>query len=610
MKKSVIILFILISLMPLVLAANETTASLEGSEKAYSCLKNQLGDNCGNSASTEQTAFSILAMAYDSGIQGDCLDSLNSKKKDNCWGKTASDSCDIKSTSQAIIALKYVGKNVDDYVEWLEDKKKQTTGLTWFLEIDASEATSCKIKVNSANEKTFNINANKKISGTSSCLTPAENNYFLKISNSCLDSNFTISCDKNFVTTLIYKQSSGSTYYISSLTHSASIAGSTEEKVNAYCFGINSCDYEGSLWASIALAKTGEDISAYLPYLSSVYDNTANKKYFPSAFLYMITSEDDYQSDITGKQKQGKYWEESGNKFYDTALALSALQQVLIDEVGNAKDYLLSIQDSSGCWSSNNVRDTSFILYAAWPKNPVSSGDVVETRSKCTDFNHYCTAYGECTSENVLSNFYCSGLGDICCSTEPAKVSCEDKNGIVCPSGEQCTGSEVTASDTNYCCIDSCIEVSAATTCEENSNNCRTSCLSTEQETSAYECNGYDVCCEEKTTGGKSWTFIILLIILIILVILAIIFRNQLKIWWFRTKSELKFSRPPTGPSGRPPVNPPGFTSPMMIPTRPRQIIPRGNIPMRRPSMRSAPRRAEKDTLFDETMKKLKEMSK
>ena len=607
MKKRAVVLILLLflTIMPFVLAANET-----GYEKAYSCLETQLGDDCAASASTEQTAFSLLAVAYNSGLQGDCKKALEDKEKDNCWGKTSSDSCDLKSTSQAILALNYIGKNTDDYVKWLEDKKKQTTGLTWFLEIDANEATSCKIKTNDANEKTFTINENKKISGTSTCLAPAENNYFLRIADSCLTSNFTISCDKDFITTLLYKKTSGSTYYVSSLTNEAMAGDSTEEKVNAYCFGVNNCDYEGSLWATIALAKLGKDISPYLPYLSSMYDEADNQKYFPSAFLYMLTNEDDYQAEITGKQKQGKYWDEAGNKFYDTALALLALQNVLIDEVSNAKDYLLTIQDASGCWHSNSVRDTAFILYASWPKNPVISGDIGGGRSLCTDFNHYCVASEECSAEDILTNFYCSGLSDICCSAEPAELSCEDKEGIVCPSGQECTGSEITASDTNYCCMGSCQEISLTTECEEYGNSCRISCLDDEAEKTAYSCNLGDICCETKPATGGSWWLIILLIILIILVILAIIFRNQLKIWWFRTKSGLKFSKPPAGPSGRPPMNPPGF-SPMMMP-RPRQIIPRGNIPVRRPMMRPQPqaKRAEKDNAFEETMKKLREMSK
>ena len=60
----------------------------------------------------------------------------------------------------------------------------------------------CKIKVNDENEKTFTLSENKKFSGSSSCLTPAVSNYYLAIKESCLDDNFTISCDKKFISTL------------------------------------------------------------------------------------------------------------------------------------------------------------------------------------------------------------------------------------------------------------------------------------------------------------------------------------------------------------------------------------------------------------------------
>jgi len=89
---------------------------------------------------------------------------------------------------------------------------------------------------------------------------------------------------------------------------------------------------------------------------------------------------------------------------------------------------------------------------------------------------------------------------------------------------------------------------------------------------------------------------------LIILTVLAIIFRNQLKIWLFKAKNKFKSGKGP-GPTKRPPMPPPGFNQ---TPLRPRQIIPRGTRPIRR---RPAPK-VSKDNVFDETMKKLKDMTK
>ena len=412
------------------------TENLKGVEKAYACLKNQLGDNCASASSEEQAVFSLLAVAYDSSLQSSCKSALMNFNNGNCFAPTSSGSCDLKSTAQAIIGLNYVGSNTDNYVKYLKDKRKLTKNLLWYLEIDANEETTCKIKVNDGNEKSLKMSADKKITGSSSCLSSAENGYFLQISSTCFDDNFTISCDKDFITTLLYKKDASSTspYHLSSKTHSAPLSGSTNEKVNAYCFASSStCDYQGSLWASLALAKLGEDVSDYLPYLSSEYDTAENKKYFPSAFLYMLTNEDDYYIEVTEKQKQNKYWQEqesSGINYYDTALALLSLQDLSLEQSDNSKEYLLQIQDSSGCWHANNVKDTSFILYAGWPKEPVLS-QTTTARSNCKDFGYSCTASEECILSDKLTNFYCSGLSSVCCKTAPAMQTCADKDGII-----------------------------------------------------------------------------------------------------------------------------------------------------------------------------------
>lgn len=604
---SVLILLSLIIILPIVLAANET-----GIDKAYSCLKTKLGDNCADTLSTEQNVFSLLAMAYDSSVQLDCKLALENKQGNDCWGKTEDDSCNIKSTAQSILALNYIGEDVEDSVAWLLDKRKTTKDLNWYLEIDTNEASLCKIKVNDENEKTFTLAENKKFSGSSSCLTPAISNYYLEIKDSCLEDNFTISCDKKFISTLWYEKPGESTMYISSETHGADAEGSTKEKVNSYCFGISTeCDYQGTLWASLVLAKKGEDIHAYIPYITAMADKTENKQYLPSAFLYMLTNEDDYYSELVEQQKQNKYWEETtGKKFYDTALALLALQGVNIEQVDNSKEWLLSVQESSGCWSSGNILETAFILYAGWPKDPVrvvgSGGD---KHSYCSDFNFYCVSAGECLLVDNLENYYCSGLNEICCKTEPIEQSCSEKDGIVCDSNQRCSEGEVTASDTNYCCKGSC-QVITKNDCEVAGYSCEDSCSSdTQEEKTVYsvDCNFGEICCGEKLDEESgSWTLIILLIILIILVILAIIFRNQLKIWFFRIKSKFKFGKPPK-PISRQPMS--TFSQGPFPPLRPMQRIIRPPV-RRRPMMRDSGRRAGKDAAFEDTMKKLRDMSK
>ena len=588
-----LILFTIILLTGLALAAYDETAMLDN---GYKCLEDKLGDNCADTSNTAQAAFSLLAMSDKSSIKSDCKSSLQDIESNDCWGETKLSACNLKSTSLAILALNHIGTNTDDNVDWLLSHKKPETELMWFLEVDANNATTCTIEADNSDSETFEIGENKKISGSSSCLIPAEQDYFLRIANSCLEKNFTISCNKNFITTLLYKTQGGETYHVSSITHSAPAGDSTEEKVESYCFGISSgCDYEGSLWAALALAKTGEDITPYLPYITAFSDKTENKKYLPSSFLYMLTNDDEFYIELIALQKSSQYWQESGNKLFDTALALLSLHNLALTEVQNTKEYLSEIQDSEGCWGT--VSDTAFLLYAINPSSSSGGDGGGSGLSECEDssFGYFCVSPSSCSLSDVLKNFYCPSLGDVCCEKSPESLTCSEKNGIICQSTQECTQTEVPAYDTDSCCLGSCIATSAKTECEEFSYACQTECDSNQIEKTNYDCYTGEVCCAEKTSSGLSWLWIILLIILIIIVVLLIIFRNRVKLWWYQRKNKTQIGKPPR-PSQRP-------MPPFRGPAPP---------PFQRPLLRRvAPRRpSPRDREFDETMKKLRDMSK
>lgn len=586
----ILILAVLVSSY-LVLAA-ETNADVE---KSYSCLKEQLGDNCGGTANTEQNSFNLLAMAHDTKVQGDCKSSLLAKKNTNCWGESQNNACDIKPTAIAILSLSSIDENIDESVKWLLSKKQSRTGLTWFLEIDANNITECSVNGNK-----FTINENKKISGTDpSGLRKAYNNYWFEITD--IEKNYTISCNQDFLTTLLYQKPGSPVYYVSSIAHTAPASDTTTEKVESYCFSISSqCDYEGSLWAALALAKTEEDISPYIPYITAMSDDPANKKYLPSSFLYMLTSADDYYNEILSLQKESKYWLADKNKLYDTSLALMALQgSSMVDE---SKKYLLSIRETTGCWNDNYM---SFVLYAGWPKIPTTTS-TGQSIPQCENFGAYCVAKTQCKLEDQLENYNCLG-GDICCKTQPIEQTCSEKEGFICTQDQECSGTEVQASDSSYCCIGACQDIqSTENECEIAGKDCKDTCLANEEEIIAYSrsCSYGQLCCAAKTAKPTNWILIILLIILIILVILAIIFRNQLKIWLFRAKSGFSSKKTPP-PGSRPLIGPPFRPMLRPMPGRPssQYLYQRG--PVRRPAGRT-----EKDKDFEETMKKLKEMSK
>jgi len=603
-KRGVILLFIFAVLLTssLALAQNGTEV-----DKAYACLKSQLGDNCAASNSIEQLSFSLIAMGHDSDVQVDCKAALITKQNAaGYWGDK-----DIKSTAQAILALNHIAENIEDPVEWLLTKQELTEDLDWFLQIDSDNATECEIRKNNGSAQDFEVFANKKVSGSSSCLSPAasEQNYYFKIDKDCLDDEFIISCDEDFITSVFYKRPGDNIYFVSSATHSAPSDGETKEKIDSYCFADSSnadCDYEASLWAALALAEIGRDTTAYLPYLSAEAEN--NDDLLPSAFLYMLMSDDDYYAEILDQQKQGKFWEEATNqKFYDTALALLALQGTSIEAIDDTKDYLFDVQDDSGCWNSNNILETAFLLYAGWPKSPLISPGTA--RSDCDGSGFSCVASGLCSAVDTLSgtDYYCPGIGDVCCKSAAEVETCSEKQGTICETDQECSIPEVIAEDTNYCCTGECLLILGQNECEYSGYSCRSECDDDEEERAAYsgDCDIGEMCCASKPKKGGGMGLIILLIILIILVVLAIVFRNQLKVWFFRIKSKFKFGKGPK-PTGRPPMPPPGGVPQL---GRPRQIIPRQ--PTRRmPARRIPSRKPSKDSAFDETMKKLKDMTK
>jgi hypothetical protein len=571
-------------------------------DKAYECLETEIEDKGCDALSIEEKAFSLLSV-------GKCKsDLLDEQHDDGHWDR------DLRKTAIAILALERVGSDTEDAEEWVLQQKQIPQDLIWYLEIDTDEASNCEI-----NGKDISIGEDKKISGSAgTCFSLAQNNYWLEIDEDCYDTNFTIICDKDFISTLLYRKKTSSTIHVSSQTKSAPAEGTTKHRVNAFCFSrTNNCDYEGSLWTTLALAKTGRDVSSFLPYLVAMAEE--NEKYFPPTFLYMITDYDEYFSEIVDKQKND-YWELTGSpyhKFYDTSLALISLYGLDAEQAETAKEWLIDVQGTSGCWHNNNIRDTAFILYAAWPRHVSVSNGGGGDIDYCTDYDYFCVSPLECSQDDILDSYHCSG-SSVCCRTESEEQTCDDKGGIICSVDQTCTSAVVIASDTTNCCLGSCIAQKSETTeCEEQNYECRYSCLEGEEE-KVYSCNSGKVCCAPGDNGGGGWIWIIiLLLILIILTVLAIIYRDHLKIWFFKLKNKLQKKRTdkeksgqgPQGP-GKPGPRPPGPPSQMQQRPRfrPRRILPK--------SFRTPPKRlpqkpqSKTDKELDETLKKLKEMSK
>ena len=584
-KEGWVFIFLLVLIMPFILAEDLNQTETSKINKAYSCLENKSETKC-STLSLEQQIFSLLAI-------GNCKNEVKAAASSSgCWPAS---NCDVKSTAQAILALNNAGENTDNAQNWLLSQNKTPDNLNWFLEIESSEETTCTISY-SGTSHTVTIKEDKTISSSAgTCLSLSQGNYWLKIALNCLDVEFSVSCDKSFLTTLLFKKVDSSTIYVSKDSEGASAGGTTTTKVNSFCFANgNQCSYEGSLWAALALDNAEEDVSSFIPYLTTMAED--NDKFIPESFLYLLTGFNDFRNTLLLKQK-GNYWEESGDKYYDTALALLALQDQVYIEKTNAKEWLLESQDSDGCWQGN-VRNTAFILYSVWPE-PIFNGGTIEP--DCKDQGFDCVSSINCEGQTL--DYECGGLL-VCCDTPTTLETCLEMNGDICSSNEDCAGgTEVTAFDTSYCCVEgTCQEVDTTEyTCELNEGTCESSGNCDEGfEDSSYTCEfPMDACCiPTSSTKPGSSIFIWILAILVLLVIIGIVLKDKLRVFWFRLKSG--------GGSRQEPRPGPGF--PPMYPPISRPPIQRRILPPSQPRPIRMPITKKSGGEMDEVLKKLKEM--
>ncbi len=603
MKKRTLLLsvFALIFLSSFILAVEVCDEGDTGCKinNGYSCLAEKIDIRGCDSLSSGEKVFSALA-------SGDCKTSLKSDTKFIT---------DLKYTAQTVLAL---GGDLEGE-EWLLGKKFNPSEIDWFLQIESTEATTCTITYN-GKDNTVSIGKDKKFLGNGGggdCLpldTTTSGGYWLKVSDLCYGKVFEVSCDQSFLTSLLYQKQNSNTIYVVEDTSSASENGITTEQVNSSCFKQgNACNYEGSLWAATVLDSFNYDISSYMPYLITLADEDINERFLPEAFLYLLTN--DFYPELLSKQKNSKWWAQSSDKFYDTALALYALQYDEPPEKENARKWLLESQDSDGCWNNGNLRNTAFILYSLEPR--ASGGVGGGGAATCQSAGYFCLSSISCSEAGgeKLDSYSCSGVFECC--TEPKLLeSCSDQGGDVCNSVQICSGgTELDASGLGtgqVCCFGgSCKSPETSVSeCEDFGYECRvTGCQEGEEQTSSICEYKSDYCCKPKTGGGGIGAiWIVMLLLLIVLVVVGIIYKDQLRKILFRFKNKFMPSKGgpgrPLGPgSRRPPFSPraPPGRRPL-----PRRVIP---APIQAPNPRMmANVRPRKDV--DDVLKKLKEMGK
>ncbi|MBI2043418.1 hypothetical protein HYT25_03450 [Candidatus Pacearchaeota archaeon] len=620
MKKAVLSLFLFLMIVSFL--ANLTFAQIQECEpddddckidNGYICLQDKIDTRTCSSLTSEEKVFSLIAT-------GDCKSEVTSDS--NFKTNTA---LGIKYTSLAFLG----GASTSGDKDWLISKNRTADNIDWLLQIDTAETGTLACKVSygtSFQDVTFNEDKTIASVALGTCVDEnSVGDYWLKISQTCFNKDIKTSCDKSFTTNLLYQKQGTSTIYVSEETHSSSSGGETTEKVKSLCFGTSGstgeCKYEASLWAAFILSNSfNYDVSAFIPYLVINMDTGTNDDFLPEAFLYLLTGK--FQNELLSKQKPGNWWQESSDKYYDTALALYFLQNDDPLEKQDAIDWLLdeNTQGADGCWNSGNVKDTAFILHALDPRTPslrsttpppIDSNITPANITSCESAGFFCMSGISCSlaEGDVLSSsiYSCSGTS-VCCDRQRILETCDEQGGQICTSSQDCVGgSEGDASDISsgeICCISGTCEIPSEeeeSQCEAAGGECRRSssgCLSGETESSEQCEFSSDICCIKETKiRGISAFWIWTLVILIIFAALGILFRERLRHLWFRIKSGSGHGMPPSYPR-RPPFNPPAIFPRRVVPTQPQQHhVPQEHHP-------------QKHGELSEVLKKLKDMGK
>ena len=438
MKREVIFIFAFVFF--LVSASFIYASPEEQVANAYSCLESRINATGCSAIPFEDRVFSALA-------DGKCMLEVS---KDNsttstfvCWPKSG---CTLKSTAQAILALNQ-RVNTTKAEDWLLSRTGIPDQIDWFLEIEADGVTNCNITYyDASNKPVYNkiiIGEDKKVhSNVASLLSVSSNGYWLKIVPSLYNKDISTQCNNSFITTTLFMKKDSSTVHVSSITTGSESNGYTTEKVKSLCFKDgNGCNYEGSLWASLVLYSLGYDTGDFMPYLITMMDDSDNQRILSESFIYMMTGK--FRTELLLKQRAKSYWEVSGNRYSDTALALWPFPPDSYDvptERSNSITWLLSDQQRSGCWNNNNIGDTAFLLYSVWPKG-ISDCPIIGCKIASQSLDGSCSyKYTECASN------------DDCCNPGCAYAQDNDCPDTSCTNDDKCSESDHT--DGPYCSDD------------------------------------------------------------------------------------------------------------------------------------------------------------
>ncbi len=295
-KRELVLVFAVMSLLmllsPIILADNSTVSSSGTFDKSYECLTNLVNQQGVTNMNTEELSLSLLALGYNGTMQVALKNQLDSLKDSDtaCWPKG---SCTLKDTAQAMLAYISIGQSTTDIQSWLENQTMAPSDLTWYLQIENlnNNLTQCNLTYDGSTKR-ITIGEDKVISGSpGSCFSFSPNGYWLQVKNSCYGEDFNISCDADFLTSTIYSEQNTAVgpFFITASNNVRAPYGQSTERIDSVCLKQgSSCNFEGSLWGSLALDKKDSNfINRILPYLATLAPD--NQRYLPSGFLTALT---------------------------------------------------------------------------------------------------------------------------------------------------------------------------------------------------------------------------------------------------------------------------------------------------------------------------------
>lgn len=461
MKKKVAILFVSLVFITILTQSILADDYYDTEQRAYDCLLSKVeGSKCDSITDLEDQIFALWATEQ-------CQKQVMQKSSNNgqFWSASGGASS-LELTAKALIALKFSNEDTDKIANYLLQKNSTPQNMDWFLQVDANEQASCTISY-TGGSVSFTLEEDRTITNlnpSGGCLSPFSYSsnldpYWLKVKDTttCLESTYTIQCDKGITTNFLYREKNGDVFYVAVDTNSIGANEPITEKINSLCFKEGTgCNFEGSLWAALALDSLGYDIAPFLPYIiaNTPLDSSDsdNLEFVPEAFVYQLREYSEYWNSLRQDQSPDGYWRRGSSRYYDTALALLPFIGDEVTEKTTAKEWLNSTQRASGCWgegSRDDIGDTAFVLLSIWPRSGL--GPECTEDSDCLD--GYECKYGFCIPDGkeCAEDRHC-----------PDGV-CIDNMCVDCRYDDDCPDDLVCVAQDNY----TCHECDTNSRCEE-----------------------------------------------------------------------------------------------------------------------------------------------